>query len=445
MHDSRVSDLLEFLKFPSVSTQSEHIVDMIACAEWLREKFVSLGFQADVRQTGGHPAVIARTPPDPSRPTVLIYGHYDVQPPEPLEEWKTPPFEPTIRDGRIYARGSTDNKGQIMAHVLGVGELLAGAGKLPANVVFLVEGEEEIGSDNLGSFLDKHRSELDCDVIVISDTGMVAHGYPTLTFSLRGIAALEFRVHGPTQDLHSGVFGGAVMNPATAAARLIASLHDADGRIAIEGFYDDVRAMFDWERDAAAALPITDADICALAGVSELAGEPGFTSIERLGARPTAEVNGMGGGYQGEGTKTVLPREAFAKLTFRLVPNQRSEDILRLVEAHLNARCPKGVRLEILPGHCGEPYYTDPNSLYGKAALRALQQVFGRKPALMREGGSIPIVTTFKKILGADSLLLALASPDCHAHSPNENFPLENFFAGIRLSQAVIGEIGLLN
>ena len=445
MHDSRVSDLLEFLKFPSVSTQSEHIVDMIACAEWLREKFVSLGFQADVRQTGGHPAVIARTPPDPSRPTVLIYGHYDVQPPEPLEEWKTPPFEPTIRDGRIYARGSTDNKGQIMAHVLGVGELLAGAGKLPANVVFLVEGEEEIGSDNLGSFLDKHRSELDCDVIVISDTGMVAHGYPTLTFSLRGIAALEFRVHGPTQDLHSGVFGGAVMNPATAAARLIASLHDADGRIAIEGFYDDVRAMFDWERDAAAALPITDADICALAGVSELAGEPGFTSIERLGARPTAEVNGMGGGYQGEGTKTVLPREAFAKLTFRLVPNQRSEDILRLVEAHLNARCPKGVRLEILPGHCGEPYYMDPNSLYGKAALRALQQVFGRKPALMREGGSIPIVTTFKKILGADSLLLALASPDCHAHSPNENFPLENFFAGIRLSQAVIGEIGRLN
>ena len=227
MNDSRVSDLLEFLKFPSVSTQSEHIVDMIACAEWLRDKFVSLGFQADVRQTGGHPAVIARTPPDPSRPTVLIYGHYDVQPPEPLEEWKTPPFEPTIRDGRIYARGSTDNKGQIMAHVLGVGELLAGAGKLPANVVFLVEGEEEIGSDNLGSFLDKHRSELDCDVIVISDTGMVAHGYPTLTFSLRGIAALEFRVHGPTQDLHSGVFGGAVMNPATAAARLIASLHDA--------------------------------------------------------------------------------------------------------------------------------------------------------------------------------------------------------------------------
>jgi acetylornithine deacetylase/succinyl-diaminopimelate desuccinylase-like protein len=445
MNDPRISDLLEFLKFPSVSTQSEHIVDMVACAEWLKKKFLDLRFEAEVHQTGGHPAVIARTPHDPARPTVLIYGHYDVQPPEPLEEWKTPPFEPTIRDGRIFARGSTDNKGQIMAHILGVGELLAGGLPLPANVVFLVEGEEEIGSDNLAAFLERYRSELDCDVIVISDTGMVAHGYPTLTFSLRGIAALEFRVHGPTQDLHSGVFGGAVMNPATAAARLVASLHDEDDRVAIEGFYDDVRPMFDWEREAAAALPITDADICALAGVSELAGEPGFTTIERLGARPTAEVNGIGGGYQGEGTKTVLPREAFVKLTFRLVPNQKSEDILRLVEAHLHARCPKGVRLEILPGHCGEPYYADPNSLYGKAALRALEGVFGRKPALMREGGSIPIVTTFKKILGADSLLLALASPDCHAHSPNENFPLENFFAGIRLSQAVIEEIGRLN
>ncbi len=423
MNDSRIGDLFEFLRFPSVSTQSEHRVDMIACAEWLKNKFLSLGFQADVHQTGGHPAVIAKTHHDPGRPTILIYGHYDVQPPEPLEEWTTPPFEPTIRDDRIYARGSTDNKGQIMAHILGAGELLSKGGALPANLVFLVEGEEEIGSDNLGFFLERHRAELDCDVIVISDTGMAAQGYPTLTFSLRGIAALQFNVHGPTQDLHSGVFGGAVMNPATAAARLIASLHDEEGRVAIAGFYDDVRPLLDWEREAAAALPITDADICALAGVPELAGEPGFTAIERVGARPTAEVNGMGGGYQGEGTKTVLPREAFAKLTFRLVPNQRPEEILRLTEAHLQARCPRGVRLETLPGHCGEPYYVDPNSVYGKASLRALERVFGRRPALMREGGSIPIVTMFKKVLGADSLLLALAAPDCRAHSPNENFP----------------------
>jgi acetylornithine deacetylase/succinyl-diaminopimelate desuccinylase-like protein len=444
MNYPRISYLLEFLRFPSVSTKSEHVIDMIACAEWLKNKFVSLGFQAQVLQTGGHPAVVARTPYDADRPTVLIYGHYDVQPAEPLGEWTSPPFEPSIRDGRIYARGATDNKGQIMAHILGMGELLA-AGQAPlANVVFLVEGEEEIGSDNLARFLEEHRAELECDVIVISDTGMAAHGHPTLTFSLRGIAALDFKVHGPSQDLHSGVFGGAVMNPAAAAARLITSLHDADGRVAIEGFYDDVRPLQDWEREAAAALPISDADLRALTGVPELAGERGFTAIERVGARPTAEINGMGAGYQGEGTKTVLPSEAFAKLTFRLVPNQKPEEILRLAEAHLQARCPRGVRLEISSGHCGEPYYADPNSLYGKAAIRALERVFGRKPALMREGGSIPIVTTFKKVLGADSLLLALASPDCHAHSPNENFPLENFFAGIRLSQAVIEEIGRL-
>jgi acetylornithine deacetylase/succinyl-diaminopimelate desuccinylase-like protein len=444
MNEREVNTLLEFLRFPSVSTQSEHVVDMIACAEWLKQKFLDLGFQADVYQTGGHPAVIARTPHDPAQPTILVYGHYDVQPPEPLAEWTTPPFQPSIRDGRIYARGSTDNKGQIMAHILGAGDLLARGGTLPVNLIFLVEGEEEIGSDNLGPLLERHRVELDCDVIVISDTGMAADGYPTLTFSLRGIAALEFTVHGPSHDLHSGVFGGAVMNPVTAAAHLIASLHDEDGKVAIDGFYNDVRPLLDWEREAAAALPITDADIRALAGVAELAGEPGFSAIERVGARPTAEVNGMGGGYRGEGTKTVLPREAFAKLTFRLVPNQRPEEILRLAEAHLRAHCPKGVRLEILSGHGGEPYYVDPNSVYGKASQRALERFFGRRPALMREGGSIPIVTTFKKVLGADSLLLALAAPDCRAHSPNENFPLENFFAGMKLNQAIIEEIGRL-
>ncbi len=445
MDDPKVNDLLEFLRFPSISTQSEHSADMFACAEWLKRKFLSLGFEADVLPTGGHPAVLAKTPTNPERPTVLIYGHYDVQPPDPLGEWKSAPFEPAIREGRIYARGATDNKGQIMSHILGMGELLSRGGALRVNLIFLVEGEEEIGSDNLPRFLEERRADLDCDVIVISDTGMAAHGYPTLTFSLRGIASLEFKVRGPAQDLHSGVFGGAVMNPATAAARLIASLHDEEGRVAVEGFYEDVRAMYPWEREAVAALPITDADVCALAGVPELSGEPGFSAVERVGARPTAEVNGLGAGYQGEGTKTVLPKEAFAKLTFRLVPNQKPEDILRLVEAHLQARCPKGVRIDVSPGHFGEPYYADPNSLYGKAALRALERVFGRRPALMREGGSIPILATFKKVLGADSLLLALASPDCHAHSPNENFPLENFFAGIRLSQAVVEEIGRLH
>ncbi|CAN5557744.1 dipeptidase [soil metagenome] len=442
MNDPRLGELLEFLRFPSVSTQSEHHLDMIACAEWLKSKFLAFGLEANVLETGGHPAVVAKTPRDPSKKTVLIYGHYDVQPPDPLNEWTTPPFDPDIRDGRVFARGSTDNKGQILAHILGVGEVLNRGEELPVNVIFLVEGEEEIGSDHLESFLKKYEAELACDVIAISDTGMVAHGYPTLTYALRGIAALEFRVRGPVQDLHSGVFGGAISNPATAVARLIASLHDKDGRVAIPGFYDGISPMPDWERAATAALPVTDEDMRKLTGVTELFGEPGYSAVERVGARPTAEVNGIGGGYQGEGTKTVLPKEAFAKLTFRLVPGQSPDDILRKAEEHLRAHCPPGVTLEIVKGHSGEPYYMDPNSPNGLAAQRALETVFGRKPALMREGGSIPIVTTFRQILKVDTVLLGLASPDCNAHSPNENFPTENFFAGIKLNQALLDELG---
>jgi len=442
MTDTRLSDLLEFLRFPSVSTQCEHAGDMVACAAWLQKKFTTLGLESSVLETGGHPAVVARTPRDPDKRTVLIYGHYDVQPAEPLSEWTTPPFEPAIRDGRIYARGATDNKGQILAHILGVGETLAHAETLPVNVTFLVEGEEEIGSPHLESFLEKYRHDLACDIIVISDTGMAAHAYPTLTYALRGITALEFKVTGPSVDLHSGVFGGAVANPATAVARLIATLHDADGRVAIPGFYDAVRELPAWERQAAAALPVSDEHIRLLTGVSQLTGEPGYTAIERLGARPTVEVNGLGGGYQGEGTKTVLPKEAFAKLTMRLVPDQNPEKIQQLVADHLRSHCPAGVELLIETGHSGEPYYMDPNAPAGLAARRALETIFGKTPALMREGGSIPIVNTFKRILGADSLLLALASPDCAAHSPNENFPIENFLAGIRLNQAVLEELG---
>lgn len=434
---------MDFLRFPSVSTQSKHAPDMVACAQWLRQRLETAGLRAEVSPTrGGHPVVVAKSQPDPAKRTVLIYGHYDVQPPEPLNEWVTPAFEPSIRDGRIYARGSTDNKGQILAHILGVEEALKRDGSLPVNVIFLVEGEEEVGSTHLEEFLEEHKEDLRCEIIVISDTGMATHDYPTLSYSLRGIAALEMKITGPSQDLHSGVFGGAVMNPATAAARLVASLHDPDGHILVEGMYDDVRPLLDWERKAAAALPVTDDMLRELTGVTELFGEAGYSSSERIGARPTAEVNGIGGGYQGEGTKTVLPREAFVKLTFRLVPDQKPEEILRRAETHLRRHCPPGVTLEIRPGHGGEPYYFDPMSPNGQAAQRALEQVFGRKPALMREGGSIPILTTFKKVLNADSVLLALASPDCAAHSPNENFPIENFLKGIQLNQAVLRELG---
>ncbi len=432
--------LLKFLRFPTISTQAEHAEDLRQCAGWLSTLLQSIGLHSEVLPTAGQPVVLAHTPRDTAKRTVLIYGHYDVQPVDPIELWETPPFEPTLRNDRIYARGSTDNKGQILAHILGVRETIAHTGTTPVNVIFLIEGEEEIGSPSLDAFLREHRDDLACDVICISDNGMVSDFHPTLSYAMRGIAAMEVRVKGPSVDLHSGVYGGAVMNPATAAARLVASLHHDDGRVAISGFYDTVRPLADWERAASAASPISDADLLAQTGVTELFGEAGYSATERIGARPTAEVNGIGGGYQGEGTKTVLPASAFFKLTFRLVPRMEPEKILDLAEAHLRAHCPAGVTIEIERGHSGLPYFSDPMSADGQAAQRALERVFGLKPSLYREGGSIPILTTFKEVLGADALLPALASPDCAAHSPNENFPVRNFETGIMLNQALLEE-----
>jgi len=440
MNDPRVSELLEFVRIPSVSAQSVHVADMQQCADWLVAKLRQIGLEARKEPTPGNPIVLGKTPRDPSKKTVLIYGHYDVQPPEPLELWTSPPFDPEIRDGKIYGRGASDNKGQILAHILGVGEALA-EGPLPVNVIFLIEGEEEVGSEHLADFLEKHRADLACDAIAISDTGMAADGYPTLSYALRGIAAMEVRVFGPSHDLHSGIYGGAVANPATAAGRLIASLHDSQGRVAIEGFYDDVQPMQDWEREAAAESPVSDLAIAEQAGVSELWGEAGYSSVERIGARPTAEINGIGSGYQGEGTKTVLPAEAFFKVTFRLVANQTPETILNHARRHFEKHKPPGVRLEIVDGHGGEPFFLNPQGAQGIAACRALEVVFRKKPALTREGGSIPILADFQKILGHPALLLALASPDCRAHSPNENFPVDNFLTGIRLNKALLQEL----
>ena len=444
MSNHHTDDLFAFLRFPSISAQSSHENDMRACAGWLVEKLRRTGLEARLAETAGHPVVIGKSSRDPAKRTVLIYGHYDVQPPEPLEAWSSPPFEPEIRDGRIFARGSTDNKGQILAHILGVEEALR-EGPLPVNVIFLIEGEEEVGSGSLPEFLETHREELACDVIAISDTGMAADGYPTLSYALRGIATMDVKVIGPSHDLHSGVYGGAVANPATVAARLVASIHDELGRVAIAGFYDSVKDPAGWEREAAVASPLRDADIAAQAGVGELSGEPGFSAVERIGARPTAEINGIGGGYQGQGSKTVIPSEAFFKISFRLVPDQNPDEILRLAEAHFAKHKPAGVRLEITRGHGGSSYFFDPNSPDGLAARRALEKVFGKKPALMREGGSIPILATFQEKLGRDSLLLALASPDCRAHAPDENFPAENFLAGIRLNRALLEELSNLD
>jgi acetylornithine deacetylase/succinyl-diaminopimelate desuccinylase-like protein len=439
-----LEELTSFLRFPSISTQPEHAPDLVACAEWLREKLTTIGLTATVHPTPGSPVVVASTPRDPAKRTVLIYGHYDVQPPDPLDGWTTPPFEPRIEEGRIYARGAADNKGQILAHILGVAETLREKGSLPVNVIFLIEGEEEIGSPNLADFLRAHKEDLACDLVAISDTAMAPGNKPALTYALRGIAAMELIVRGPARDLHSGLFGGAVANPVTVVARLLASLHDDEGRVRIPGFYDAVRPLQPWERVAAADLEAAsggDEAIKELAGVTELYGEKDFTTIERIGARPTAEVNGIGGGYQGAGTKTVLPKEAFAKLTFRLVADQDPALILAAAEEYLRNQTPPGVLLEIITGHSGAAYQSDPNSPDGLAARKALAGAFGAEPLLLRDGGSIPILATLKEILGVDSYLLGLANPDSRIHSPNENMLIENFLGGIRMNQILLQEL----
>ncbi|MCU0749928.1 MAG: dipeptidase [Akkermansiaceae bacterium] len=439
---AELEDLFSFLRFPSISTDSRHAGDVRACADWLSAKLTGMGLTTQVHETPKHPVITARNAHVPGRRTVLIYGHYDVQPVDPLNLWTSDPFQPEIRDGKIWARGATDNKGQMMAHVLGVEKTLRENQDLPVNLIFLFEGEEEIGSPNLASFLLHHCDDLRCDVIAISDTGMVAPGVPTLGYGLRGITCCEAILRGPKGDLHSGLFGGAVANPAAAMARLVSSLHGLDGRVAIDGFYDQVRPLEDWERRMWSHVPgVSDMDYLQVTGSPGLFGEPGYSSAERTWARPTAEVNGIGGGYQGEGSKTVLPAEAFVKLSFRLVPDQNPKDIMEKVKNHLEWHCPAGVEIEVRSGHDGKPYITDPNSKYGLAAQAALRAAFDAEPVLIREGGSIPIVQTFRDILGADSLLLGLALSDAQIHAPNENFPVANFEAGIRMNQALLAEL----
>lgn len=442
MRASHLQDFYQFLKFPSVSTDDSYSEKVTECAHWLVEKLTGIGLTAKLHPTPGHPVVWAHNEQKPGRRTVLIYGHYDVQPPDPVRLWDSPPFEPVLKNGYVFARGATDNKGQILSHILGVEEQLAAGNDLPVNLHFVIEGEEEIGSGNLGNFLAQNREALKPDVVVVSDTGMIARGVPTMSYGLRGVVALELKVTGAKMDLHSGIYGGAVANPLTAVAHLLASLHDENGHVTIPGFYDDVLPLENWEREMWRKIPIDiDAEVQKETGVPALFGEKDYSTLERIWARPTAEINGMGGGYQGQGTKTVIGCEAMAKLTFRLVPNQDGDKIVELAQKHLRKHCPPGVKLNMTPGHSGPWYLTDPHSKYGKAAQRALKEAFERDPVLIREGGSIPIVSDFREILGAETLLLGLALPDCRAHSPNENFPLENLDAGIRINKAVLKEI----
>lgn len=442
MRQDYLDEYFTFLRFPSVSTDQKYAGNVRDCADWLAKKLGTIGLESKVFPTPGHPIVWARNGHKKNRPTVLLYGHYDVQPPDPLELWDSPPFEPVLKDGYVFARGATDNKGQILSHILGIQETLQKDGDLPVNIDLVVEGEEEVGSQNLGKFLSDNRDALKCDVVLVSDTGMIAPKTPTLSYGLRGVAALEIKVTGPKMDLHSGIFGGAVANPATVLAQLLGTLHDQNGHIAVAGFYDDVVPLQDWERESWRKLPIDpDSEILQETGAPTLFGEAGFSTLERIWARPTAEINGLGGGYQGPGTKTVLPSHAMAKLTFRLVPNQKGDAIVDLVKKHFQKNLPPSVTLEMTSGHSGPWYLTDPNSKFGKAAQRALKKAFNKDAALIREGGSIPIVSDFRKILGVETLLLGLALANCRAHSPNENFPLENLEAGIRMNQAVLQEL----
>ncbi len=443
MRAAHLEEYYQFLRFPSISTDDEYAEKVAECAHWLVKKLTDIGLETKLVPTPGHPVVWAKNKHVAGRKTVMIYGHYDVQPPDPLELWDSPPFDPVLKNGYVFARGSTDNKGQIFAHILGIQEAIEKDGDLPVNLHLIIEGEEEIGSGNLGNFLQQNLDALKCDVVVVSDTGMIAKGVPTLSYGLRGVTALEIKITSSKMDLHSGMFGGAVANPITALAQLLATLHDKNGHVAIEGFYDKVKPLEDWEREAWRKLPIDgDKEILNETGSPALFGEEGYSTLERLWARPTAEINGIGGGYQGQGTKTVIASHAMAKLTFRLVPNQDGPEILELAKKHLRKHLPPGVTMEITDGHSGPWYLTDPHSEVGEAAQRALREAFdGKEPALIREGGSIPITAQFRTIMGVETLLLGLALADCRAHSPNENFPLENLDAGIRLNKAILREL----
>ncbi|HEV7299947.1 MAG TPA: dipeptidase [Tepidisphaeraceae bacterium] len=431
-----VTALSEFLAIPSVSAQPQHKPDMVRCATWLADQLKFAGLEVSVMETGGHPAVVAKNKHIPGRPTVLLYGHYDVQPPEPLNLWTTPPFEPTVRDGAIYARGSADDKGQVWCHVEAIMAWQAHVG-LPVNLTVLIEGEEEIGSDHLEAFVKHYAADLKADVVVISDTNQFARGLPAITYGLRGLVYEEVFLTGPSHDLHSGLYGGAVPNPANVLGELIASLHDADGRVNIPGFYDDVVDLTPAERAEWASLPFDEKRFADALELESLYGETGYTTLERKWARPTCDVNGITAGYQGAGAKTVIGAKASAKISMRLVPNQDPAKIRAAFEQAMRDRCPKNVKIEFANYGLAGPFLTPREGKAMALAAEAVEAGFGAKPVLMREGGSIPVVALFKQVLGIDTLLIGFGLDDDRVHSPNEKFDLDAFHNGTRTAAAL--------
>src|ERR1044071_4355050 len=429
--DRFLNEMLDLLRIPSVSAKSEHKADMLKCAELVKQRLLDAGCdKAEVMATDGHPAVYGEKMIDPSKPTVLVYGHYDVQPADPLELWHSGPFEPVIKDERIYARGACDDKGQVYMHIKAL-ETMVKTNTLPTNVKFIIEGEEEVGSPNLGNFIKEKKDMLQADVILISDTAMLSLGTPSIDVGVRGLSYIEVEITGPDRDLHSGVYGGAVANPITILAKMIATLHDENNHITIPGFYDDVVEATVEERKKMAAAPYDEKEYKEDLGVKELWGEKGFTTNERTGIRPTLELNGIWGGYIGEGAKTVLPSKAFAKISARLVPNQDSNKITDILISHLKKIAPANVTVEARPHHGGEAYMTPIDSKGYKAAAKAIETTFGKTPIPVRGGGSIPICSILEKELGIQIIFMGFGLDNDNLHSPNEKYNLENYYKGI--------------
>ncbi len=427
-----LNELLELLRIPSVSADPKYKADVARCAEVVKQRLVEAGAdKVEVCPTAGHPIVYGEKVVDPAKPTVLVYGHYDVQPPDPLDLWHSGPFEPVIKDDYIYARGSADDKGQFYMHVKAF-EAMMKTGELPCNVKFMIEGEEEVGSNNLGLFVKNNKERLKADVVLISDTAMIANDVPSINTGLRGLSYVEVEVTGPNRDLHSGVYGGAVANPINALCEMIASMHDKDRKIAIPGFYDAVRDLSATERKALAEAPFNEADYMKDLGIAAVRGEKGYTTEERSSIRPTLDVNGIWGGYIGEGAKTVLPSKAFAKISMRLVPDQKSDALTKLFQAHFESIAPPGVKVVVRPHHGGEAAVTPIDSTAYLAASKAMEETFGKKPIPTRGGGSIPIVALFESELGLKTVLFGFGLDSDNIHSPNEKYGVFNYFMGIR-------------
>jgi len=441
-----IEELKDFLRIPSISTLSENKKDVAGCAEFVSENLKKIGLnRVEIFKTEGHPIVYGEWLGAPGKPTILVYGHYDVQPVDPIELWNSPPFEPTIKNGKIFARGATDDKGQVFMHFKSVEAFFKNEGSLPVNIKYIIEGEEEIGSENLNVFLKNNTDLLKCDVVLISDSSLYGPGIPTLTYALRGLAYLEVEMIGPNRDLHSGSFGGSVANPINKMAQLISELQDKNGRITIPGFYDDVIKLTKKEKENFKALKFSDKNFAKDLGVGQLEGEKGFTTLERLWARPTLDCNGIIGGFTGKGAKTVIPSKITAKISMRLVPDQNPNKIAKLFERHLKKIAPKSVKIKVINLHGAYPSLTAVNNPANVAAAKAMSRAFGKETVFMREGGSIPIVTEFSKRLKSPVVLMGLGLNSENLHSPNEHFDLNHFELGIISSAYFMRELSDVN